>query len=96
MTEQKIESLCALYGTCLLYTSKRDAELLADRIDDRADQQRAEQTLRHRTKRVDAIPFDRYFNVLSFEKFLYLVHVIPSLPRLPSVKHSVKTAHDTV
>ena len=47
---------------------KRKPQLLAQRLDDRADQQAGEQTLRHRAHGVDAVAVRRDDDVLAFEK----------------------------
>ena len=50
---------------------KRQPQLLAQRLDDRADQQAGEQSLRHRAHGVDAVAVRRDHDVLALEKRLY-------------------------
>ena len=47
---------------------KTDVELLTERVEDRADQQRAEQALCHRAERVDTVAPQRDLNILSLQK----------------------------
>jgi hypothetical protein len=47
---------------------KTDVELLTECVENRADQQRAEQALRHRAERVDAVAPQRDFNILSLQE----------------------------
>ena len=56
---------------------KRDAELFTYRIDDCPNQQRAEQPCAIAPQRVDPVPPDRDYNVLAFEKRLYLFRSYP-------------------
>ena len=53
---------------------KTDVELLTERVEDRADQQRAKQTLRHRAERVDAVAPQRDLDVLSLQKVPESLH----------------------
>ena len=57
---------------------KADVELLAERVEDRADQQRAEQALRHGAQSVDAVALERDLNVLALEKRFEFTHISTS------------------
>ena len=53
---------------------KVDVELGAQRVQDRADEQRAEQALCHGAQRVNAVPLAGYDDVFPFEELLNLSH----------------------
>ena len=55
---------------------KRNAQLRAERLDDRADQQRAEEALRHCAERIDAVALGRNFNVFAFAERFEFFHDI--------------------
>ena len=63
---------------CCRVTARRDqkcqAQLLAQRLDDGADQQAGKQALRHRAHRVDAVTMRRNDDVLTFKKRTYCLH----------------------
>ena len=63
-------------------------KLRAERLDDRADQQRAEQTLRHRAERVDAVALRGDLNVLPLQKCLDFSHFHSSFFRFGSAARS--------
>ena len=55
---------------------KRNAQLRAERLDDRADEQRAEEALRHCAERIDAVALGRNFNVFAFAERFEFFHDI--------------------
>ena len=56
------------------------AKLKSDGIDDRADQEGAEQTLRHRPHGVNPIALCGYYDILSFQKLFYAFHRSSPIP----------------
>ena len=47
---------------------KADVKLGADRVDDRTDQQRTEESLCHGTQCIDQVTSDGYFDIFPFQK----------------------------
>ena len=60
-------------------SQKRNAQLRAERVENRADEQRAEKTLRHCAERVYTVALEADLNILALEKCLDLGH--KRLPR---------------
>ena len=56
-----------------------DVELLSQRVQNRTDEQGAEQTLRHRTELVDPVAAQRDLNVLALEERFEFAHEEPSV-----------------
>ena len=56
--------------------SQENAQLRAERLDDRADEQRAEEALRHCSERIDAVALGRNFNVFAFAERFEFFHDI--------------------
>ena len=58
------------------YWLEMDAQLRTERLDDRADEQRAEEALRHCAERIDAVALGRNFNVFAFAERFEFFHDI--------------------